>query len=142
MRSTLLACAAAMFVAAGAVASAEAPSAQSCADTSFRVYFAPGSAALNATAREMIAVAQRNAATCSYAALDVAVDPSTSLARQRGQAVLAAMHGRSWNETRIAARGSMHAVSLSDGPEYAQVTVANHPLAPAPTLTDRSDAGV
>jgi hypothetical protein len=139
VRSTLLACAA--FAIAAPFAGADTPAAQ-CAETSFHVYFAPGSATLNPAARDTIAAAERNLAACDYAELHVAVDSATSLSARRGQAILAALDGREWNVAQIE-RGGVRHVSLSAGPDYAEVVLTPRVLpARAPLVVAEREAGV
>lgn len=138
VRSALFACAA---ICATATAFAEAPAQTPCDQMSFRVYFSHGSAALDPSTRQMLRVAERNMAQCDYAAIRVAVDPSSSLSRQRGRAILAAANDRHWNDSRIEARSMMQRASANNGPEYAQVTMAPRPL-PVGQPLPATEAGV
>lgn len=138
LRSTLLACAAAAMAAPGAFADPPAPP---CAETSFRIYFAPNSATLDATALEMIDVAERNVAACSYAEAHVGVDASNALAAERGEAILAALDGRAWNVARVEQRG-VRRVSLSPGPDYAEIVLTPRILPQAAPLVAERGAGV
>lgn len=137
LRSTLFACAA-MF-AMLAPANAEQQNAR-CEDMSFRVYFAHGSAQLDDTAMQMLALAERNVAGCAYAELHVAFNASAPLANERGRAILAAADGRAWNVTRVE-RMQMQRASMSSSPDFAQVTMSSRVMPVAPQTTT-SDVGV
>jgi hypothetical protein len=118
LRSTLLACAAVAIVSTAALAQTSAPA--RCDETNFRIYFAPGSAALDRTAIEMIGAAQRNVSTCPYAELHIAVDATNALGARRGGAIMEALDGRAWNVAQVEPRG-MRRVSMSASPAYAEV---------------------
>jgi hypothetical protein len=136
IRTAIAACAAAMIVAAPSFADAPAQAAPNCAETSFRVYFAPGSARLDSTTNEILDVAARGIAECPYAELRIAVDASSPLAARRGQAIAAAVSERDWNQVRIEPRGAQR-VSHDSGPEYAEVVMSPNasatPATPLPT---------
>lgn len=125
-RTALIACASMSIAAFAAPALAET-SAQdgACEATSFRVYFREGSAELDSTARQMMDVAERQIAACSYAELRVTVDASSPVAAERAQAIAAAAAGRSWDATRIEPR-MMSTQRASYGPEYAEVVMTPH----------------
>lgn len=137
LRSALFACAAAMVVASPAVAETASPG---CAETSFRVYFQPGSASLDEDVARMLDVAARNVAQCDYAELRVSVDVSSPYAAARGRAIEAAANERDWDAVRITPRAMTHRASFG-GPEYAEVTMTPNAGADAP-LPDRADTGV
>ena len=139
MRSALLACATAIeCVSAPAFAQSANESPARCAETTFRVYFQHGSAALDDTTTEMLQAAARNVAGCDYRELRVALDASSPYASQRGAAITAAARDAGWDATRIEARTMMQRASYSVGPEYAQVTVSpNASAAPAAQPTTR-----
>src|SRR5262249_54085446 len=137
-RAALLACAAvAMAVAAQPVA-ADTPASAQCEEMNLRVYFAHGSAALDPMAREMLNVAERHVGACPYAEMHVRVDVSEPYAQARGQAIMAAAHGRAWNVARVEPQGGMRAASLSSGPDFAEVLMTPRVMPPAPQLTDRN----
>ncbi|QGZ96739.1 hypothetical protein [Terricaulis silvestris] len=131
LRSTILACAAAMIVAP--TVSAEAPA--RCEETSFRVYFQHGSASLNAMTNEMLQAAARNVADCDYAELRVSV--SGPQAAQRGRAIGAA--AGDWDAVRVGQRATHQA---GYGPEYAEVTMSPNRSPDALTPPTENDAGV
>ena len=124
----------------GVAASASAQTAPRCAEANFRVYFSQDSAALDADARRVLEIAERNVADCAYAELRVRV--SGPRAYQRGQAILAAADSRAWDVARVEQRARVRDVSFSGGPEYADVVMTPNRLpAGAPVLPER-DAGV
>jgi hypothetical protein len=142
LRTAAAAFAGAMFVAAPSFADAPTHAAPNCAETSFRVYFAPGSAALDPTTSEMLDVAVRSIAACPYAELRIAVDASSPHAVRRGQAIAAAVRERDWDQVRIEPRGAQRALH-SAGPDYAEVVMSpNTSTIPATPLPSTADIGV
>lgn len=138
VRTALFACAAMFAVAAPA--SAEDTSAR-CEAMNVRVYFGHGSATLNDAAREMLDVAERRVANCSYAELHVAADGSTRLGAARAEAIRAALNDRAWNATYVAQGEMMQPAAYASGPDFVEVTMSPTPMtptAPAP----RNEAGV
>jgi hypothetical protein len=113
-----------------------------CEDANFRIYFSHDSDALDADGQRMLDVAERSVAGCAYAELHVRVDGAH--ARQRGQAIVAASAGRSWDVARVEQRvARAEPVSLGDGPDYAEVVMTpNHLPAGAPPIEDDADIGV
>lgn len=109
-----------------APASAETTAAQ-CQDMSFRVYFSQGSDDLSPAALETIQAAARDMAGCTYAELHVSVDAASPHAAQRGQAILAAMNGRTWNVMQVEPVMSRQ-VSYGAAPAFAEVTMSSTPL--------------
>lgn len=120
VRSSILACAAAMVFAGGAAMADTAQDTQ-CDAATFRVYFQHGSAALDDTALQMLDAAERQLASCSYGELHVIVDGASALANARAEAIRAAANGRAWDSVNV--RAAMHQ-DVSAGPEYAEVTIS------------------
>lgn len=112
-----------------------------CQEMSFRVYFEPGSAALSQDAMQMLDVAERNVAGCSYAELHVTVDPASPLAAARGQAIMAAADGRSWNVASIEPIGMTRMASYG-GPEFAEVMMTPRVMPTTAPLTTQNRVGV
>lgn len=133
LRSAMFACAALVAVATPAVAN-DAPAAMAqCQEMSFRIYFAPGSATLDQTARETLAVAERQVADCGYAELRVAIGANNPHAAQRAQAIRTAANDRTWDAVHITGRSMMQRANFA-GPDYAEVTMS--PTRTAPTQTE------
>ncbi|MGD9980661.1 MAG: hypothetical protein AB7H66_16055 [Hyphomonadaceae bacterium] len=131
-----------VFAAMAAVSSAamaDSPAAP-CAETSFRIYFAPDSASLDATALEMISAAERSVAACRYTELHVAVDAANALGAQRGAAILAALDGRAWDVAQVEPR-NLRRVSAG-GPEHAEVLITPRAMPGTETLVAAREAGV
>lgn len=124
LRSAMFACAAA-FVSLTAVP-AQAETGQ-CEATSFRVYFEHGEARLNPMAREVLAAAAQRMSGCSYRELHVSVDTASSAAGERGRAIMAALDSDDWNAASLEPRAMVHAASLSNGPDYVDVTMTPYP---------------
>lgn len=131
LRSAMFACAA-MIATAGAAAANDTPDMAQCQEMSFRIYFAPGSATLDETARETLAVAERQVADCSYAEMRVSLDASNPHAAERAQAITAAANDRTWDAVHVTARPMMQRANFA-GPDYAEVTMS--PTQTAPTQT-------
>jgi len=127
-------------MAAASTAALADPPAAPCGETSFRIYFAAESAALDATALEMITAAERSVATCRYAELHVAVDAANGIGAQRGAAILAALDGRAWDVAQVEPR-NLRRVS-SGGPAYAEVLITPRVMPRTQTLTAAREAGV
>lgn len=108
---------------------AAADSVPRCEATNLRVYFSHGSTTLDQFARQTLTAAQRNMTDCDYATVQVSVDSASSLSEARGRAVLAALNGRDWEETRVSPRSFTQPVSLNSSPEYVQVAMSTEPLA-------------
>jgi len=138
-RNAALAGAAAMIASLAVPAQADVAQPTRCEEMNVRVYFDHDSARLNQAARETLAAAQRNVSDCTYAELHVSANPG-SLQVQRGRAVLAAMHGRSWNVARVERQQMAQAASYG-GPDYVQVLMTPNRVPAAPALTDQN-AGV
>jgi hypothetical protein len=153
LRSAALACAAAMIAALAAPATAETAR---CDATSFRVYFAQGSARLTPAARETIEAAARTVAGCEYselrvaldasspqasrrAALRVALDASSPQASRRAAAIRAAA-GDNWDAVRVTPRMLQRA---SASPDYAEIEMSPYPAPTHDTSAPaETDAGV
>lgn len=133
LRSALLA--SAMMAATFAPAAAETTD-DSCAPANFRIYFAEGAATLDATALQMLQVAERSVASCDYAELRVTLDASEPLAAERVAAIRAATEGRAWDSVQVDARWSTQQVAM--GPAYAEMRVS--PV--ATQAMPRGEAGV
>jgi hypothetical protein len=134
-RSAIIA--AAVAVSVGSAFADEAPA--RCEDTSFRIYFADGARGLDSTAREMLAVAERNVAGCDYAELRIAIDASAPYATQRAAAITDAADARTWDTVRIEPRAGTRRVSY--GPSYAEVTMTPN-ASIAPPAPNAADTGV
>lgn len=117
IRAALFACAAAVALFAPP-ASAEDAAAQ-CETVRVRVYFAPGSAAIDAAGRETLDAAARRMNGCAGAELQVRTN-GDALAHARGQAVLAALRGHVWEQARIDA-GALQRISA--GPEFVEAAL-------------------
>ncbi|WP_395645982.1 hypothetical protein [Terricaulis sp.] len=130
MRTALFAAAAlaCVFGVPAALATAASADTAQCAPSNVRVYFSHGSSALDATARDVLAAAQRNMAGCEYAAVRISVDASSSLSAARGEAVRTALSGREWNQAQIAARSYNRPASMSSSPEFVQVAMSDERL--------------
>jgi hypothetical protein len=137
LRSVVFAGAAAML---GVAASAAAQTAPRCEDTTFRVYFSGGSTALDAEALRVLEIAERNVADCAYAELHVRVNGPR--AYRRGQAILAAADSRVWDVARVEQRVGVQDVSISDGPQYAEVVMTPNRLPAGAPVPRETDAGV
>jgi hypothetical protein len=136
LRSAALACAAAMIAALAAPATAETAR---CDATSFRVYFAQGSARLTPAARETIEAAARTVAGCDYSELRVALDASSPQASRRAAAIRAAA-GDNWDAVRVTPRLLQRA---SASPDYAEIEMSPYPAPTLDTSTPaETDAGV
>lgn len=140
VRAAVLACASVVVMSAVAVAQ-PAQSQARCEDMSFRIYFDHGSSQLNPLATQTLAAAERNVSGCRYKEMRVRLDTSTGLAAARGHAILAAAHGQAWNVARAEAMSSTQRAAYSDGPEFAQVVMAGHPL-PVNAAPVETEAGV
>ena len=116
------------LAAGAAIAQARQPaSALRCEQTSVRIYFQHGSAALDDTARQLLGAAARNVGACHYTELHVMLDPANGRAAERGQAIRAAADGRAWNVVRIERRAALRRAAYSAGPEFAEVMMTpNH----------------
>ncbi|GAM98155.1 hypothetical protein U91I_01786 [alpha proteobacterium U9-1i] len=119
VRSALIACAA--LVATAAPAFADEPA--RCDATSFRIYFGANADTLDASAREILAAAERNVASCGYAELRVTLDASSPYAAERAQAIRAAADARTWDAVRVEARPMLQRAAHRAGPDYAEVTM-------------------
>ena len=129
IRSAIAACAVALFAAAAAApANAQAP--QRCEETSFRIYFAHGSASLDQTSLQAMALAERNVAGCSYRALRVSLDGSSPYASRRATAIRTAARSGNWDAVRVE-RSGMQQAAYSAGPEFAEVTMTPNALPPS-----------
>ena len=130
LRSVLISCTTAMIALAAGAAIAQARQAESalrCEQTNLRIYFQHGSAALDGTATQLLAAAERNVGACAYTELHVMVDPASGRAAERGQAIRAAANGRAWNVVRIERRSALHRAAYRAGPDFAEVTMTpNH----------------
>ncbi len=124
----------------GVAASASAQTAPRCTDTNFRVYFHGEFTALDADALRTLELAERNVADCAYAELRVRVDGPR--AYRRGQAVLAAADSRAWDVARVEQRARVQDVSLSGGPEFAEVVMSPERLPDGAPVVAERDVGV
>src|SRR5262245_35134651 len=127
LRFFALSCAAALIVSGAALAQTRYSAAR-CEQTSFRIYFQHGSAVLDASARQVLAAAERNVGGCGYAELHVMLDPASAPAAARGQAIRTAANARAWNVVRIERRPALHDVAFSGGPDFADVTMTPNVL--------------
>jgi len=143
LRSILISCTAATIALAASAAMAQARQTESalrCEQTSFRIYFQHGSAALDNTATQLLSAAERNVGACAYTELHVMVDPASGRAAERGQAIRAAANGRTWNVVRIERRDALRRAAYSAGPDFAEIIMTpNHmpvrnPLITAPSV--------
>lgn len=123
MRSVLMACAALSVGALAANAAMADVRPARCEASNLRVYFSHGSSTLDPLARETLAAAQTNMADCDYAEVHVRVDAAGAQSQARGQAVLAALNGRSWNVARIEPRTLNTRASMSSSPEHVEVAM-------------------
>lgn len=131
VRSAMFACAA-MIASVATAAANDTPDMAQCQEMNFRIYFAQGSATLDETARETLAVAERQVADCSYAEIRVSLDASNPHAAQRAHAIAAAANDRTWDAVHVMARPMMQRANFA-GPDYAEVTMS--PTRTAPTQT-------
>lgn len=136
MRTALFACAA--LAAATAPAFAQQETAR-CAETSFRVYFAQDSGAIDADTQRILDIASRNMEGCDYSEIRVALDASDRLSMQRGRAIAAALDEQSFDATHFTPRPMTQPASF--GPDYAEVTLSPAPSQPQ-ILRDEADTGI
>jgi len=137
LRSMLI-CTAAIV---GAVASASAQAPAQCADANFRIYFSHGATTLDADAQRMLEIAERSVAGCGYSELHVRVDGAH--ARQRGNAILRASAGRSWDVARVEQRTTRtEPVSAPNTLEYAEVVMTPQHLPAGAPVREPGDVGV
>ncbi len=141
LRFVMLSAAAAVMVSAVALAEAR-EAASRCEQTSFHIYFQHGSAALDDTARQVLAAAERNVGGCGYAELHVMVDPASGQAAARGQAIRGAANARAWNVVRVERRSALHRAAFGGGPDYAEVTMTPNVLPATIELVTQPDIGV
>lgn len=123
--SAALACVFGVPMALASKAAADA--APRCEATNLRVYFSRGSTVLDSFARQTLAAAQHNMSDCDYAEAHVAVDAGSETGRARGQAVLAALRDRHWDEAVVVPRGPVQAIA-SSSPEYVEVALTNYDM--------------
>lgn len=132
VRSAMFVCAAAAIASTAALAQTSASPAL-CEETTFRIYFAHNSAALNSNARELIDAAERNVAGCSHSELQVAVRGPRAAAR--GAAIRTALNDRAWNAVHLT---PLRLQRASAGPDYAEVLMTPRVLpAPPPLAPER-----
>jgi hypothetical protein len=126
-----------------APATAETTQPARCQEMNLRVYFDHGSATLSPEAMQMLEAAERNVSECGYAELRVAVDATSGFAMARGEAIMTAMDGRSWNVARVEPMTMTHMAAYGAGPEFAEVVLSPRPLPmTTPALTAANRAGV
>jgi len=123
LRSAMFACAAMVAVAAPAVANDTPNATAQCQEMSFRIYFAPDSATLDQTARETLAVAERQVADCGYAELRVAIDTNNPHAAQRAEAIRAAANDGAFDAVHVMPRAMLQRANFA-GPDFAQLTIS------------------
>lgn len=140
LRFVMLSAAAALMVSAAAMAQARDGAAR-CEQTSFRIYFQHGSAALDSSARDVLAAAERDVGGCGYAELHVLVDPASGQAAARGQAIRAAANARAWNVVRVERLPALRQAVYGGGPYFAEVTMTPNVL-PATNELIAPDVGV
>lgn len=127
-------------LASPALAQTDAGAPDVCAATSFRIYFEHGSDALTPMAMETLNAAARNVAGCDYAELHVAAQSGAHA--RRGDAVLAALNGRSWDVARVEPWAMTH-VTYSSAPEFVEVSMTPYRMAvPVEPTTTTGDVGV
>jgi len=131
VRSAMFACAA-MIASVATAAANDTPDMAQCQEMNFRIYFAQGSATLDETARETLAVSERQVADCGYAETRVSLDASNPHAAQRAYAIRTAANDRTWDAVHVTARPMMQRANFA-GPDYAEVTMS--PTRTAPTQT-------
>ena len=122
MRIVVLACALSASAVAANAAMADVRPAR-CEAANLRVYFSHSSSTLNSLARETLATAEANMADCDYAEVHVRVDAAGVDSQARGQAVLAALNGRSWNVARIEPRNLNTRAAMRSSPEHVEVAM-------------------
>lgn len=130
IRSTIIATLLAGAAMSGAFAqptetsSAPAP----CGDAlNMRVYFSSGSSTLDPIATEMLRTAERQMAECDYAELHVMVAPS-SLARARGQAILARANDDVWDVAQVHRTQMTQRAAVTAAPDYVDVAMTTYEL--------------
>ncbi len=135
VRTALIACAAALAFAAQPAAAED--TAGTCQTVNMRVYFTPGSASVDAAARDMLNAAARHVSDCSYAELHVRTGPD-ALSQARGEAIVAALSGHDWDVAQV---NDGMAQRVSAGPEFVEVTMGPEVVDEAPSSV-RGEAGV
>lgn len=122
VRAALFACAVTLVSFAQPALAETAPA--QCEAASVRVYFAPGSAVLNRAGSDVLNAAARQMSGCTNVGLYVH-STGDALSRARGQAVLAALRGRAWEEARVDAGGMQR---VNAGPEFVEVVMSVEPV--------------
>jgi len=132
----------AAFAAAAAIFSpavAQTAPAEQCHEANLRIYFAQGETALNDEAVDVLRRAEERVDACDYVELRVLMDGDAPHARARGDAILAAADGRSWDVARVEQREG--ALAAAPGPEFAEVVMAPRALPVGEELPATREAG-